>query len=101
MSANSLTVTQRNKEGLTDLEKIIKDGQKLTLLTTFGTFAVVFSSGFKIGTVINIASTDWKQLGEAAKAINVMTRQLCYQHCTFMYMETGDSFWETLGNTFL
>lgn len=100
MSQTSLTVTQAHKEGLMELEAIIKNGQKLKFLTTFGTFAVVFSSGFSIGTVIAIYDTDWRQLGAAAKAVNNITRYKCEEHCAYMYLQTNDPFWDEMAKKF-
>ncbi|MBK8472727.1 MAG: hypothetical protein IPL33_11515 [Sphingobacteriales bacterium] len=100
MPQTDLIITQAHKEGLMELEAIIKNGQKLQFLATFGTFAVVFSSGFSIGTVIAIYDTDWQKVGAAAKAINTITRYKCQEHCVFMYLQTNDPFWDEMAKKF-
>ena len=100
MNPTKVLISDKNKEGLIRLEEIIADGKKLKTLTTIGSFALVFSGGFSIGTVVDIATTDWQLIANTAKSCSIITRGYCKSHCEWMYIQTDDYFWAQLAQQF-
>jgi hypothetical protein len=100
MNPTKVTMSKTNRDGLIDLQEIIDSVEKLKTLTTIASFALVFSAGFSLGTVIDIYTNDWQLIANTAKSCGIITRGLCYNHCAFMYLETNDSFWEKMAQQF-
>ena len=100
MDPTKVTMSKINRDGLIDLQEIIYSGEKLKILTTIASFALVFSGGFSLGTVIDIYTKDWQLIANAAKSCGIITRSLCHDHCAFMFLETNDSFWEEMARKF-
>ena len=100
MNPTKVTMSKANRDGLIELQRIIDSVEKLKTLTTIASFALVFSGGFSLGTVIDITNNDWQLVANAAKSCGIITRGLCHDHCAFMYLETNDSFWEEMAQKF-
>lgn len=100
MDPTKVTMSKANRDGLIELQEIIYSGEKLKFLTTIASFALVFSAGFSLGTVIDIYTKDWQLIANAAKSCGIITRSLCHDHCAFMFLETNDSFWEEMARKF-